>query len=243
LSSRVESSSRSYLKSVPSIISVTRSLTHSLAFTHHFFSKIKQQNNRDDRIKFPQWGELKPKTPHGTLPVMTIDDGPMLTQSGAMLRYAGSLDKTGTLYPTDKMFDVEQAIGVVGDLIGAWSPNLYLGMRPQKYGYAEGYNQTDEGKELIKKMRTEFVTDGGDLTKYLKYLSDLIEKNGGTFLCGGDKPTIADCIAIPTIRNFTRGHIDHVDTGCVNNPIIIAYVERFCALPEIKGRYTTGLGA
>jgi glutathione S-transferase len=235
LSSRVESSSRSYLKSVPSIISVTRSLTHSLAFTHHFFSKIKQQNNRDDRIKFPQWGELKPKTPHGTLPVMTIDDGPMLTQSGAMLRYAGSLDKTGTLYPTDKMFDVEQAIGVVGDLTGAWSPNLY----------PEGYNQTDEGKELIKKMRTEFVTDGGDLTKYLKYLSDLIEKNGGTFLCGGDKPTIADCIAIPTIRYFTLDNIDHVDTGpgCISNPTIVSYVERFCTLPEIKGRYTTGLGA
>ncbi|OEU08698.1 putative glutathione S-transferase [Fragilariopsis cylindrus CCMP1102] len=197
----------------------------------------------DDRIKFPEWGELKPKTPHGTLPIMTIDDGPMLTQSGAMLRYAGSLDKTGALYPTDKMFDVEQAVGIAGDFSGSWSPCMYLGMRPQKYGYAEDFNKTEEGVALIKKMRTEFVAEGGDLTTYLKYLSDLIEKNGGTFLCGGDKPTIADCLAVPMIRNFTRGHVDHVDPGCIKNPIIVAYVERFCALPEIKGRYTTGLGA
>ena len=46
----------------------------------------------DDRIKFPQWQELKPTTPHGTLPIMTIDDGPVITQSQAMLRYAASLD-------------------------------------------------------------------------------------------------------------------------------------------------------
>merc|ERR1712183_50032 len=82
----------------------------------------------DDRIPFAQWAELKPKTPNRSLPVMTIDGGPMLTQSGAMLRYAASLDKSGTLYPPDKLYDIEQAIGIVGDLIRAWSPCLYVSM-------------------------------------------------------------------------------------------------------------------
>ena len=30
----------------------------------------------DDRVKFPDWKDLKPKTPYGQLPVMTIDDDP-----------------------------------------------------------------------------------------------------------------------------------------------------------------------
>mmetsp|Transcript_38659 Transcript_38659/g.84837 ORF Transcript_38659/g.84837 Transcript_38659/m.84837 type:complete len:230 (-) Transcript_38659:292-981(-) len=197
----------------------------------------------DDRIKFPEWGELKPKTPHGTVPVMTIDDGPMKTQSGAMLRYAATLDKTGALYPTDKMYDVEQAIGVIGDMTRSWTPNLYISMRPKAFGYPEDFPKTDEGKAKIASMRKEWVET--ELPKWLGFLSDMIDANGGTYLCGGDKPTIADCMAVPTIRNFTRGHIDHVDVDCVAkcNPKVAAYVERFCALPEIKGRYSSGLGA
>jgi glutathione S-transferase len=56
------------------------------------------QEYEDVRVKFPDWKELKPKTPYGQLPIVTIDDGPMRTQSGAMLRWVGAtLSKT--LYP------------------------------------------------------------------------------------------------------------------------------------------------
>ena len=196
----------------------------------------------DDRVKFPQWAELKPQTPHGTLPIMTIDDGPAIVQSQAMLRYAASLDKTGSLYPADKMLEVEQAIGILGDFTRAWQPNLYIAMKPHSYGYPEGYSKTDEGKAKVKEMRENFVAN--ELPKWLGYLSDMIDKNGGIFLCG-DKPTIADCMAVANTRTFTKGHVDHVPTDCVAkaNPKIAAYVERFCALPEIKGRYSTGLGS
>jgi len=44
---------------------------------------------------------------------MTIDDGPVKTQSGAMLRYAASLDKSGSLYPSEKLFEVEEAVSTV----------------------------------------------------------------------------------------------------------------------------------
>ena len=113
----------------------------------------------DDRVKFPQWAELKPKTPHGTLPIMTIDDGPVIVQSQAMLRYAASLDKTGSLYPTDKTLEVEQAIGILGDFTRAWQPNLYIAMKPHVYGYPEGYSKTDEGKAKVKEMRENFVAN------------------------------------------------------------------------------------
>jgi len=203
----------------------------------------------DDRIQMSQWSELKSKTPNGQLPVMTINDGPMLSQSSAMIRYAASMDTSGSLYPPTKLIQIEQAIGILNDLSSAWRPSLYTSMRPTSYGYDEDFPTTEKGKEVIQKLRTDFITN--ELPKYLQYLNDLIQVNNGdsdgtgTWLCGGSKPTIADCMAIPIIRNFTRGHIDHVDVDCVLkcNPDIGKYVERFCSLPEIKGRYSTGLGS
>lgn len=210
----------------------------------------------DNRIQFSQWSELKSKTPNGLLPVMTINDGPMLSQSGAMVRYAASLDTSSSLYPPSKLYQIEQAIGILNDLNSAWKPSLYTSMRPTNYGYEENFPTTEEGKKVIKKLRTDFINN--ELPRHLQYLNDLLQVNNGTsdgdgdgtttpttWLCGGVKPTIADCIAIPIIRNFTRGHIDHVDVDCVSkcNPDIVKYVERFCSLPEIKGRYSTGLGS
>jgi len=118
-----------------------------------------------------------------------------------------------------------------------------MGMRPHNYGYPEDFAKSEEGKAQIKRMREAWIAD--ELPKWLGFLSDMIDSNGGTWLCGGDKPTIADCMAVPAIRTYTRGHVDYVGVDCVEkcNPKIVAYVERFCALAEIKGRYSTGIGA
>jgi len=197
----------------------------------------------DDRITFPQWKDVKTKTPYGQLPVLSIDDGELKTQSGAMIRYVGSIDPTGSLYPKDKLYDIEEAIGVVGDLQRSWSPMLYMSMSPKNFGYPEDFAKTPEGKAKVEGMRKEWIKN--ELPLFLSYLESMIKKNGGTYLCGGDKPTIADCMAIPAIRAFTRGHVDFVDVNCVeeSNSYVAAYVKRFCAFPEIKGRYSSGLGS
>jgi glutathione S-transferase len=119
---------------------------------------------------------------------------------------------------------------------------MYMGMRPHNYGYPEDFAKTEAGKELIASMRKKWSTE--ELPKFLKYFADKIDKNGGKWLIAGDYPTIADCQLVATLRNFTRGHVDHVDVKCLEcNPTIVAYVKRFCALEEIKGRYTNGLGS
>jgi len=196
----------------------------------------------DERVTFPQWADLKTKTPYGQLPLLSIEDEEMKTQSGAMLRYVGSIDPTDTLYPKDKLYDIEEAIGLVGDMQNSWSPMIYMSMRPKKFGYPEDFAKTPEGKAKVEGMRKEWITN--ELPLFLSYLESMIKKNGGTYLCGGDKPSLADCMAIPAIRVYTRGHIDFVDANCVkeSSPYIAAYVERFCALPEIDGRYLNGLG-
>ncbi|KAL3902992.1 MAG: hypothetical protein SGILL_010617, partial [Bacillariaceae sp.] len=147
----------------------------------------------DNRIKFPEWKDLKPKTPYGGLPLMEIGDGPVKTQSGAMLRWVGA-ECSDTLYPRDKLYDIEEALGVVGDLRSAWEPCLYMGMRPEKFGYEEGFGKTDQGKELIKTLRERFVKN--DLPGMLERFEGLINKNGGKWLVAGDDPTIADCMAV-----------------------------------------------
>ena len=197
----------------------------------------------DDRIKYADWPVLKPKTPNGQLPVLTINDGPMRSQSGAMIRYAGTLDSTGSLYPKEKLYEIEEALGLIGDMQKSWTPPLYIGMRPSAFGYPDDFNKSSEGKAKVESMRKEWIAK--ELPTFLSRFEDMIKQNGGMFLCGGSKPTIADCMAVPAIRNYTRGHVDYVDVNCVKeaNPKIAEYVERFCALPEIKGRYSTGLGS
>jgi hypothetical protein len=65
----------------------------------------------DDRVSFEQWGALKPTTPYGSLPIMTVD-GVLHTESAAMLRWVGAtFSKNGkSLNPSDKLFEVEETV-------------------------------------------------------------------------------------------------------------------------------------
>ena len=43
----------------------------------------------DERIEFAEWPELKPTTPLGSLPFLTLPDGRVVSQTDAMMRWAG----------------------------------------------------------------------------------------------------------------------------------------------------------
>jgi glutathione S-transferase len=195
----------------------------------------------DVRVQFSEWPAMKPTTPNGQLPIMTIggDEANVKTQSKAMLRWVGATKST-TMYPSDKLFDIEETIGILEDCQRAFTPALYMGMRPTNFGYPEGFQSTEEGKKLIEAMRTKFVKE--ELPKYAKLLSDKIEKHGGPFLIAGSEPTIADCVAVPMLRSYTIGHLDHVDPACLDAyPTIVKYIKNFCSLEPVKGRYNNGI--
>jgi prostaglandin-H2 D-isomerase / glutathione transferase len=193
----------------------------------------------DERIVFAEWGELKPKTPFGQLPILRIDDGPPRGQSGAHLRWIGT-ELSPSLYPKDRVMDIEEAIGLIEDFSVAFRPSLYLSMRAETFGHSDGWSKSEEGQKVIRELREKFVKE--QLPVYLGYLTAMLEKNDNQWLASKDGPTIADCVAVPALRMFTMGTIDHVPADCLDAyPAIVSYIKRFCALPQIAGRYDKGL--
>jgi len=55
----------------------------------------------DERISFDEWPQMKAKTRFGQLPVLSIDGGPPVSQSGAILRLCARLKSNYNLYPIE----------------------------------------------------------------------------------------------------------------------------------------------
>lgn len=193
----------------------------------------------DDHISYADWfSTIKQTTPYGNLPIMTINNGPMRTQSKAMLRYVGAT-YSETLYPRDNILTIEEAIGILEDLVQIWRPVMW----PWLYNAnrTHDYYQTEDGKQELRPIREKFVQQ--QLPIFMKYLMDYMDQYGnGIWLASHTEPTIADCYAIPLLRAFTKGTYDFVPADCLNEyPKIIAYMKQFCALRPIQGRYTDGV--
>jgi len=185
----------------------------------------------DTRVPFPEWPAMKPTTPYGQLPLMTIDDEPPFAQSAAMLRYAGKLATANgcPLYPDEDFLKIEEAVGFVSDIQREWRIPVYIGLSPG----ALGHDPDADNSEVIKKVRTDFVSN--TLPKYLTFLTAKLASS--PYLCGSH-PTIADCELIPVLNRMTCGQVDHVPTTCLDDfPQVKAYVARFMALEAVKAWY------
>ena len=190
----------------------------------------------DVRVPFPEWPALKPTTPYGQLPLLTIDDGEPMAQSDAMLRYAGVLAQANGvfLYPPANMLVVEEALGLVGDLSRAWRTPVGIGINPTGYGYPADFKGTDAHAVVVKSVRENFVAEA--LPKYMGFLQTRLAGSGG-FLCG-PAPTIADAALVPILNRLRCGQVDHVPTDCLDAHIeVCAYLERFMAIPQVKSYY------
>jgi len=192
----------------------------------------------DNRVKFDQWAAMKPTTPYGQLPIMSIDGGEPMAQSEAMLRYAGKLatENGVPLYPAESFLVIEEARGLVADLERDWRNPLSIGMYdPALFGHSSDIKGTPEHKAIIQAMRTKFISE--ELPKFMSFFTKRLLDKGSAFLCG-DSPTIADCALIPVLNRFSSGQIDYVAADCLTTyPEITAYVARFMNLPKVKAWY------
>ena len=190
----------------------------------------------DVRIPFAKWPELKSTTPFGQIPVMSINKGPFIAQSNAMLQYVGTL--APFLCPADQFLKVQEAIGLVDDFDRAWRPCLAVALEPEKMGYgitpatASLVKGSPELNETIKSLREAFLAN--EMPKYCGFFAKMIEGNGGPFLCGS-QPTLADCCLAPALERYILGYIDHVPVESLDiYPMMKTYLATFKALPQIQ---------
>jgi glutathione S-transferase len=151
----------------------------------------------DNRIDFPSWKELKPKTPWGSLPVMTLADGTDIAQSRTILRLAG---KEAGLYPVDIV-----AAAKVDELVDTAED---IGATVMKAGV--GLEQAEKEKE-----REKSCSPGGPVYALLEKLDKKVGINEGPFAVG-DSITIADLILYANCNNLIGGLYDGVPVTTVD---------------------------
>ncbi|KAJ3136963.1 hypothetical protein HK100_001242 [Physocladia obscura] len=140
----------------------------------------------DERLERPLWPALKPNTPFGQVPLLTVDNKIVIAQSTAILRYVGKLGPH-KLYPDDPLHAalVDQIISQVQDLEANLKPSAV---------------ESDPEKKL--KLRIELAEK--TFPPMLAALDGFIAKNGGKFATG-DSVTVGDLFLYQANTSYTSG--------------------------------------
>eukprot|EP00343_Euplotes_focardii_P007490 CAMPEP_0205818434 /NCGR_PEP_ID=MMETSP0206-20130828/345_1 /ASSEMBLY_ACC=CAM_ASM_000279 /TAXON_ID=36767 /ORGANISM="Euplotes focardii, Strain TN1" /LENGTH=230 /DNA_ID=CAMNT_0053110793 /DNA_START=31 /DNA_END=723 /DNA_ORIENTATION=+ len=170
----------------------------------------------DERVAFKDWPALKPSTPWGQLPVLTLACGTALAQESACLRLVGK--HTG-LYPADQL-----AAGRVDELLGVFDD------------INQNINNTGRGLEKAEKeaKRLETVSKGGDVYALLEKVDASLGTHGADGFAVGSTLTTADLVVYAYTGFFASGWYDGVPKNYITPFANIQAVRKTVAtLPEI----------
>jgi len=172
----------------------------------------------DNRLSFPEFGEMRKETRFNSVPVLEID-GIVVTQSNALSRYVGKL---AGLYPEDdtQAMYCDEVLGALEDILHRIVPTFGL-----------------KGEEL--QQAREKLADGW-LSTYVRGLDELLSRGGGEYFAGGAL-TVADLKAFVEIRWLRSGDLDHIPTDLVDRlaPDLVAHQERVAADPRVVAYYAS----
>mmetsp|Transcript_11920 Transcript_11920/g.19756 ORF Transcript_11920/g.19756 Transcript_11920/m.19756 type:complete len:215 (-) Transcript_11920:108-752(-) len=158
----------------------------------------------DHRFDYKEWPALKPTTPLGSVPILTLPDGTVHTQTDALTRWAG---KKAGLYPTSD----DQAL-IVDEVVSTSFEAL------NKCPHAKD----DDEK---KKVREEYAQ--GFLTAAAKLLEQRVGI-GPWVVDDGDDLTIADLSVYMLTDMIVQGQFDYVPASFILEgfPGLAAHRER-----------------
>lgn len=172
----------------------------------------------DNRLSFPEFGEMRKSTRFNSLPVLEID-GAAVTQSNALSRYVG---KMAGMYPADNVQALycDEVLGALEDVLHRIVPTFGL--------------KGDELREAREKLAN------GWLSIYVRGLDELLTRGGGEFFAG-DALTVADLKAFVEIRWLRSGDLDHIPTDLVDRlaPALAAHQERVATDSRVVAYYAS----
>ena len=172
----------------------------------------------DHRFGYEDFQEERKNTPLSQVPVLHVD-GIQITQSNAILRYAG---KSAGLYPDDNYQALlcDEILDTIEDCIDKIVPTLFLSGKEQKLA-----------RELL-------ITK--DLPKYLAFLEKKLISQGGQWF-SDNKLTIAELKLIALINWLNSGGLEHIPQTLVENiaPKLNEVQKRVINLPEVISYYAS----
>lgn len=170
----------------------------------------------DHRFAFPEFAEVRKTVPFGQVPVLHVD-GVQVTQSDAILRFAGKL---AGLYPTDayQALICDEVAYVVEEAGVKLGPTFSM----------KGDDQ--------KAARVALVNSS--MPQYLSWLQRRLQAHGGEYFADG-RLTVADLKVFVDVRGLNSGRLDHVPTDLVAKvaPALNAHMQRVAANPAVAAYY------
>lgn len=150
----------------------------------------------DERVTREQWLALKPNTPCGQLPLLTVNNSQVIAQSFGIIRYAGTL---GGLYPSTDPLNaalVDQVVFFIED--------IFLKLQP-----------TIREADPAKKIADRCVIAKDIWPPMFELLEKMIEKYGGKWAVG-DAITVADLAVYNFFINIKIGLWDGIPKDLVD---------------------------
>jgi glutathione S-transferase len=136
--------------------------------------------------------------PLGQMPVLTLQSGAVVAQSGAHMRFAA---KKAGLYPRD---DDERAL-LIDECLA--TTDEMMGKTPQNPDAA-----------VKQTLREAFVASPNGLPKYLGFFERKLAASGGPFLLGSDL-TLADIDLLAALVGIESGSWDFVPPSVLPAPL------------------------
>jgi glutathione S-transferase len=170
----------------------------------------------DHRFTAAEFAEVRKTAPFGQVPVLHVD-GVQVTQSDAMLRYAGKL---AGLYPTDayQALLCDEVAYVVEEAGVKLGPTFRM----------TGDEQKAARQALVN----------GSMPVYLGWLQSRLLAHGGQYFAD-NRLTVADLKVFVDVRGLNSGRLDHVPADLVEKvaPALNAHLQRIAQTPAVAQYY------
>ncbi|SEQ48983.1 glutathione S-transferase [Solimonas aquatica] len=171
----------------------------------------------DRRISPKDWAQHRDQMPLQAMPVLEVDGMPV-TQSNAIVRYAGKL---AGLYPQDAL----QAL-LCDELLDASED---LGSR---------IGATIQMSDEAQKKNARLALAEGAIPRHLRYFAQRLEAAGGNWF-SDQRLTVADIKIFGLVNWLRSGALDHIPKDLVDRvaPTLVQHAERVRREPKIAAYY------